>query len=202
MSLVIEDLMVHLAESVSRIYVDLTVEAEDLIPWPPLTKLKYSSTRAIIAFRNKLFMNHWVLFNYESVLAMYADKYNLWTLKKNAGRKSMRKSSLKVRENYWVMGKNERQIDASNSAEENCLLIKRCLPIRRASDLQQLEKWFVLTISFFFFCEVFLKANLPEFVFSGGCSLACTWNFLIFLGPFQKVLERKLANWSPSFSPH
>lgn len=79
----LEDLVVALADGAAAIYLgrDLQIGGHD-DDWPILVRPSIKSTRALERFRNEIALQSWFQRNFTSVVAMFEDRFELWTIER------------------------------------------------------------------------------------------------------------------------
>lgn len=84
-SLVLEDLVIFVADKASALYLDLVSIGNPVCDnqWLNIMVHTVSSTRLLEKFRNEVALNGWLNENFRSVAAMFEDRFELWILKSN-----------------------------------------------------------------------------------------------------------------------
>lgn len=134
---VLEDLVIFVADGASALYLDLisagnpTCESE----WLNVMAPSISSTRMLERFRNEVALNSWLNENFQSVTAMFEDRFDLWILKScTFEMNETRRSSSKKR------SKN-RMASLESRESLNFVIEKFKLPVRRVRELRALSGW-------------------------------------------------------------
>lgn len=79
----LEDLVVALADGAAAIYLERDPQIGGLdSDWPILVRPSIKSTRALERFRNEIALQSWFQRNFTSVVAMFEDRFELWTIER------------------------------------------------------------------------------------------------------------------------
>ncbi|KAG0447056.1 hypothetical protein HPP92_028503 [Vanilla planifolia] len=146
---ILEDLVISLADAIACIYLELISVDSDISSEMNTLGLKICplSTRSLQRLRNEVLLKQWLQQNFESVISLYEDRFELLVLsreKLDDMAKSQSKSSI------WQKLIFRRQWTASRS---NYVRIKPIsLTVKRTKELQALTGWryyFSLLLEFF-----------------------------------------------------
>ncbi|KAH7372485.1 hypothetical protein KP509_17G006600 [Ceratopteris richardii] len=80
---VLEDLIINVADKAAALYLDLISNGGSICnwQWSNIMSKSISSTRLLEKFRNEVALNGWLNDNFQSVTAMFEDRFDLWILK-------------------------------------------------------------------------------------------------------------------------
>ncbi|KAG0598296.1 hypothetical protein M758_12G062200 [Ceratodon purpureus] len=125
----LEDLVVALADGAAAIYLgrDPQIGGRD-DDWPILVRPSIKSTRSLERFRNEIALQSWFQRNYMSVVAMFEDRFELWTIER-----------LPNSEGATQMG--SQQLTKDDDLIDELKLKRIELPARRGKELRALTGW-------------------------------------------------------------
>ncbi|MCO5550658.1 hypothetical protein L7F22_004147 [Adiantum nelumboides] len=153
-NLVLDDLLIFVADKASALYLDLISTGSTIgdSQWFNMMSQSIPSTRLLEKFRNEVALNGWLNDNFQSVTAMFEDRFDLWIL--NSGHKNhvnQKNQSSKVRL------ENHREQDSGKSA---VVIGQYKMFARRARELRRLTGWryyFSLYLEFSDICGPLLR---------------------------------------------
>ncbi|KAI5064325.1 hypothetical protein GOP47_0020995 [Adiantum capillus-veneris] len=158
-NLVLEDLIIFVADKASALYLDLISTGSTICDsqWFNMMAQSIPSTRLLEKFRNEVALNGWLNDNFQSVTAMFEDRYDLWILKtvhKNSAKNKRHKSKLRVDDSR------------EQESQESTIEIERYkLFARRARALRALTGWryyFSLYLEFSDICGPLLRTVVTK----------------------------------------
>lgn len=160
-SLVLEDLIIFLADKASALYLDLISTGNPVCDTQWWNTLAYnvSSTRLLEKFRNEVALNGWLNENFRSVVAMFEDEFDLWILNSKV-----------------IISGNDRSVKARKQSNDQAKSMKERersqfvmgqhkLPARRVRELRALSGWryyFSLYLEFSDICGPLLNKVLTK----------------------------------------
>ncbi|KAG6550531.1 hypothetical protein Mapa_007900 [Marchantia paleacea] len=131
----LEDMVVVVAEVVATLFLDSCSSVATLSPqsetWQAFLLPSILSTRSLERFRNEVALNGWLNLNFTSVVAMFEDRFDLWTFQRRPI-PSVDKNQVKDTSS----GNGEKEVKRA------CLRLTRLqLPARRSDELKALTGW-------------------------------------------------------------
>lgn len=159
-NLVLEDLIIFVADKASALYLDLISTGSTVCDsqWFNIMAQSIPSTRSLEKFRNEVALNGWLNDNFQSVTAMFEDRYDLWILCSSC--KNLEKQSQSK-----VQFNNRRQ-KPEKAGEQSTLVIQQYkLFCRRARELRALTGWryyFSLYLEFSDVCGPLLRTIVTK----------------------------------------
>ncbi|KAH9305397.1 hypothetical protein KI387_009801, partial [Taxus chinensis] len=137
---ILEDLVIALADGIATLYLELismdgSTSSEDELT--NLVKLSYTSTRALERFRNEVALNRWLQDNFFSVVAIYEDRFNLWTFESVPIKTPLATKSYK---HEWWKKMNYKKM-VKEEPLEDVTITPVLLPVKRTNELRSLSGW-------------------------------------------------------------
>lgn len=137
---ILEDLVIALADGIATMYLELISVDNITLSESGLTNLvqpSYMATRSLERFRNEVALNRWLQDNFSSVIAIYEDRYNLWTLQYVFVKKPAET------ENYnhgWLKKVNPKKM-VHKELLKDIVICKCVLQMKRTKALRALSGW-------------------------------------------------------------
>ncbi|KAL3691859.1 hypothetical protein R1sor_005510 [Riccia sorocarpa] len=132
----LEDMVVTIAEVVATLFLDSCSSVAALSPqsetWQTFLRPSILSTRSLERFRNEVALNGWLNQNFSSVVAMFEDRFELWTFQ----RRSIPKADEKQAKSKRRPENREQDVESPE-----LVLTRVQLPARRSDELKALTGW-------------------------------------------------------------
>ncbi|KAL2622217.1 hypothetical protein R1flu_002422 [Riccia fluitans] len=133
----LEDMVVVIAEVVATLFLDSCSSVATLSPqsetWQAFLRPSILSTRSLERFRNEVALNGWLNQNFSSVVAMFEDRFELWTFQRQSTPCAAEKK---------VRSKRQPEKGEVKEVESPELVLTRVqLPARRGDELKALTGW-------------------------------------------------------------
>ncbi|GLJ11237.1 hypothetical protein SUGI_0148120 [Cryptomeria japonica] len=137
---ILEDLVIELADGIATFFLevismDRSTSSEDELT--NLVKPSYMSTRALERFRNEVALSRWLQDNFFSVVAIYEDRFNLWTFETVPLKTPPATKSSKYR--WWKKMKYLKMV--GEEPLEDIIITQVLLPMKRTKELRALLGW-------------------------------------------------------------
>lgn len=137
---ILEDLVISLADGIASMCLELISVDNDTLSEIGLMNLiqpSYMATRSLERFRNEVALNRWLQDNFSSVIAIYEDRFNLWTLQSVVVKKS---AETENDNRGWYKKVNSKKM-VHEELLKDFFICKRVLQIRRTKELRALSGW-------------------------------------------------------------
>lgn len=131
----LEDMVVAIADSVAAVYLGQSslMGGQEENDWPILVRSSILSTRVLERFRNQVALNGWLQKNFSSVVAMFEDRFELWTIQ---GTTISNQHPVKGNKTKWQGG----QLKQKEHPQELRFSWLQ-MPARRSRELKGLTGW-------------------------------------------------------------
>lgn len=137
---ILEDLVIALADGIATMYLELISVDNVTLSESGLTNLvqpSYVATRSLERFRNEVALNRWLQDNFSSVIAIYEDRFNLWTLQSVVVKKPVETEN---NNNGWLKKVNPKKM-VHEEILKDLVICKRVLQTKRTKELRALSGW-------------------------------------------------------------
>ncbi|CAL0304516.1 unnamed protein product [Lupinus luteus] len=137
---ILEDLVIALADGVASIYLEFISVDSDVPSKTNSLDISFCalSTRELQKLRNEVTLNQWLHHNIGTVVSMYEDRFDLWTLESQPI--DLPDSTQTGKQSWWK--RLTQQNSKTISPELHCIAISPLLmPVKRTKELRALIGW-------------------------------------------------------------